>query len=123
MLRLPPRSSLFPFTTLFLSVAVIENVPVFENMTPCELMIPFVKPPAVPPPDTIVPDDVIPTVPPKPGTVFPNVSRAVIFMENGTPAACAGMLPQGREGKRRRSRWPADPEIDTEALTAIVPDL
>src|SRR5437016_9023402 len=76
-------------------VAVIVKLPVFENMTLCELNTPFVKAAVAPPPAESVPVDVIPTVPPKPDAVFPNVSRAVTSPENGTPAACAGMLQPG----------------------------
>src|SRR2546425_1194143 len=97
---------LVPLSVPAVRVAVMEKVPVFENMTLCELMTPFVKPPAVPPPDTSVPVEVIPTVPAKPGTVFPNVSRAVIIMANGMPAACAGIVPPADDSTKKLSSGP-----------------
>jgi len=101
----------------------MENVPVFENMTLCELNTPFVKPPAVPPPDARVPVEVMLTVPAKPGTVFPNVSRAVTLIANGPPAACVGIFPPADDSTRRLSSGPAVTVTVPELVAGTIPEV
>ena len=84
---------LVPVSVPDVRVAVIVKFPVFENVTLFEPNTPFVKAAVVPPPAESVPVDVIPAVPAKPGTVFPNVSRAVTLIANATPATSVGTFP------------------------------
>src|SRR5437879_5060872 len=117
------KALLVPVSVPDVRVEVIVKFPVFENVTLCEPNTPFVKAAVVPPPAESVPVDVIPTVPAKPGTVFPNVSRAVTLIANETPAACVGIFPPADDSTRKLSSGPGVTESVPEFVAVSTPEV
>src|SRR5437588_3903081 len=97
---------LVPFSVHDTPITVIFTLPLHDALPIFEPNTPFVKAAVVPPPAESVPVDVIPTVPAKPGTVFPNDRRATRLISSHTAAAYAVIFLPEDDSTRKLSSGP-----------------